>query len=256
MTLRLLGARARRGAGRRLPPVRLPARARNTLAGWVLNADDGVEIHLEGEADAGRTPSCAGLESRRRPPPAIAAIRRRGRATPTGLRRVHHPGESSGATARRPGSPPTWPCATRCLGELFDPADPRAPLSLHQLHRLRPALLDRARPAVRPATHHDARLGRWTRMRRGVPRPGEPPLPCAARRLPGLRPAPTRCGVGEDTMRGDAQVVRCAAAHASRRAHPRDQGPRRLSPGLRRPERGAPSPRFGSGSSARRSRSP
>ena len=43
---------SRRGAGRGISAVRFPLGSANTLAGWVLNGDEGVEIFLEGADQA------------------------------------------------------------------------------------------------------------------------------------------------------------------------------------------------------------
>ena len=45
-----------------------------------------------------------------------------------------------------------------CLRELFDPARPALPVSVHQLHQLRTALHHRARHSLRPAIHLDGWL--------------------------------------------------------------------------------------------------
>jgi len=94
----------------------------NTLKGWVLNAEEGVEIHLEGAA--------TGLEAfvrdlQAQPPPAarIAEIDVR-TAEPTGLQ------EFTIRTSQRRQRPtvrisPDLPICDDCLKELFDPADPR-----------------------------------------------------------------------------------------------------------------------------------
>ena len=56
----------------------------NTLNGWVLNAEEGVEIHLEG-AEAGLEAFVRDLRARLRPPPASPKYEIRP-AEPVGLR--------------------------------------------------------------------------------------------------------------------------------------------------------------------------
>src|SRR5689334_556702 len=94
----------------------------NTLNGWVLNEEEGVEIHLEG------TPN--GLEAfvrdlKSQPPPAasIAAIDIQ-TVEAIGLR------EFTIRSSQRREHPtvrisPDLPVCNDCLKELFDPADPR-----------------------------------------------------------------------------------------------------------------------------------
>src|SRR5271165_1483153 len=94
----------------------------HALSGWVLNAEEGVEIHLEGAA--------AGLEAfvrelKTQPPPAasISEIEVRS-AEPLGLR------EFTIRTSQRRERPtvgisPDLPVCNECLRELFDPADRR-----------------------------------------------------------------------------------------------------------------------------------
>ncbi|MGA9801069.1 MAG: carbamoyltransferase HypF [Terriglobales bacterium] len=94
----------------------------NTLAGWVLNGEEGVEIYLEG-AERGLQAFVRNLQTQ--PPPAatIAEIEIR-RAFPAGLReftiresqRQHRP------TVR---ISPDLPVCDACLKELFDPSDRR-----------------------------------------------------------------------------------------------------------------------------------
>ena len=94
----------------------------NTLAGWVRNGEDGVEIHLEG-AEPALDAFVRDLGAQ--PPPAarISAIDVLP-ATPAGLtrftiresRRDHRP------TVR---ISPDLPVCAACLAELFDPSDPR-----------------------------------------------------------------------------------------------------------------------------------
>ena len=94
----------------------------NTLNGWVLNAEEGVEIHLEG-AETGLEAFVRDLKAQ--PPPAanIAEIDVQP-AEPVGLR------EFTIRTSQRREQPtvrisPDLPVCEDCLTELFDPADPR-----------------------------------------------------------------------------------------------------------------------------------
>ena len=94
----------------------------NTLSGWVLNAEEGVEIHLEG-AEAGLEAFVNSLKTQ--PPPAanIAEIEVHP-AQLVGLR------EFSIRTSQRGEHPtvrisPDLPVCDDCLKELFDPADRR-----------------------------------------------------------------------------------------------------------------------------------
>ena len=93
----------------------------NTLNGWVLNAEEGVEIHLEG-AETGLEAFVRDLKSQ--PPPAacIAEIDVRP-AEATGLH------EFTIRTSQRRERPtvrisPDLPVCDECLKELFDPVDP------------------------------------------------------------------------------------------------------------------------------------
>jgi hydrogenase maturation protein HypF len=94
----------------------------NTLAGWVLNAEEGVEIHLEGEAQ-GLDAFVRSLKTQ--PPPAahISQIEVTP-AQPVGLR------EFTIRESQRRQQPtvqisPDLPVCDECLKELFDPADRR-----------------------------------------------------------------------------------------------------------------------------------
>lgn len=94
----------------------------NSLTGWVLNEEEGVDIHLEGAEPA----LDAFLHDLAAQPPAAAQI--------TGI--DVRPSETAGLReftireSRRKGHPsvrisPDLPICEACLGELFDPADPR-----------------------------------------------------------------------------------------------------------------------------------
>ena len=94
----------------------------NTLAGWVLNAEEGVEIHLEG-ATEGLEAFVRGLE--RQPPPAasIAEIE----VQPAPVEGFHN---FTIRESERHGLPtvrisPDLPVCDQCLAELFDPSNRR-----------------------------------------------------------------------------------------------------------------------------------
>jgi hydrogenase maturation protein HypF len=94
----------------------------NTLNGWVLNAEEGVEIHLEG-AETGLEAFVRDLKAQPPPAASIAEIAVRP-AEATGLHeftiRTSQPRERP--TVR---ISPDLPVCDECLKELFDPADPR-----------------------------------------------------------------------------------------------------------------------------------
>ncbi len=94
----------------------------NTLAGWVLNGNDGVQIHLEGAEPA----LDAFVENLRTQPPAAARITEIEvlEAEPAGF------ADFSIRNSRREASPtvrisPDLPVCEACLAELFDPSNPR-----------------------------------------------------------------------------------------------------------------------------------
>src|SRR5271170_5105762 len=92
----------------------------NTLNGWVLNAEAGVEIHLEG-AETGLEAFVHGLKTQ--PPPAatIAEIDVRP-AVPEGLHEfiIRKSQRRERLTVR---ITPDLPVCAECLKELFDPAN-------------------------------------------------------------------------------------------------------------------------------------
>jgi hydrogenase maturation protein HypF len=94
----------------------------NTLAGWVLNGDEGVEIRLEGA----RERVDAFLRKLRSEAPAAAGITdiAVALAEPSGLEEFEIRTSRSGDHRSAPISPDLAVCA-RCLGELFAPADRR-----------------------------------------------------------------------------------------------------------------------------------
>jgi len=94
----------------------------NTLNGWVLNSEEGVEIHLEG-AETGLEAFVRDLKAQPPPAASIAEIDVRP-AEATGSHeftiRTSEPRERP--TVR---ISPDLPVCDECLKELFDPADPR-----------------------------------------------------------------------------------------------------------------------------------
>ena len=134
----------------------------HALTGWVLNADDGVEIHLEGP-DAALD---AFLRDLANDPPPAAVDRRRStsrRRRSQGFRdfTIRASARADAPTARI--SPDLAVCED-CLRELFDPRRPRAPAT-------RTSTAPTAGRATRSSTslpydraqHHDARRGRCVR---------------------------------------------------------------------------------------------
>ena len=94
----------------------------NTLAGWVLNAEQGVEIHLEGEPQ-GLEAFVTSLKAQSPPAASISEIEVLP-AEPVGLR------EFTIRESQRRQHPtvqisPDLPVCDECLKELFDPADRR-----------------------------------------------------------------------------------------------------------------------------------
>jgi len=94
----------------------------NTLNGWVLNAEEGVEIHLEG-AETGLEAFVRDLKAQPPPAASIAEIDVRP-AEPAGLQGF------TIRTSQRRERPtvrisPDLPVCDDCLRELFDPADQR-----------------------------------------------------------------------------------------------------------------------------------
>src|SRR5580700_10449859 len=94
----------------------------NTLAGWVLNDEEGVEIHLEGAARAlNEFVRCLVVE---RPPAACIHAIDVHTARPVGFK------EFTIRDSRLRGRPsvrisPDLPVCDACIQELFDPANPR-----------------------------------------------------------------------------------------------------------------------------------
>ncbi len=94
----------------------------NTLAGWVFNDEDGVEIHLEGP-DQSLDAFVHSLKSEAPPAARIATIQIQS-ADPSGAQdfKIRNSQHSKVPTTRMS---PDLPVCADCLAELFDPQDPR-----------------------------------------------------------------------------------------------------------------------------------
>ena len=94
----------------------------NTLNGWVLNAEEGVEIHLEG-AETGLEAFVRDLKAQPPPAASIAEID----VLPAEPEGLHEFTIRESQRRRRPTVriSPDLPVCNDCLKELFDPANPR-----------------------------------------------------------------------------------------------------------------------------------
>ena len=204
--------RRRDRAGRRLPPVRPPAgRASSGSAASCATTSTGCCSRSRARPRPS-TPSSSGCRGTRRrwraiervEPVDVAAAR---------LARVRDRGERARGAAARAGRAGRGdlrglPARAARSGR------PPLPLSVRQLHELRPALHDRARRPVRPRAHDDGRLRDVRRVPRRVRGPGRPALPRAAERVPRLRAAAAaRDGDGAGARRSGRRSPRrrCAA---------------------------------------------
>ena len=127
----------------------------NTLGGWVLNGEEGVEIYLEG-AEQGLQAFVR--EMKMQPPPAASIAEMEVQeVAPLG---VHGFTIRESQRRERPTVriSPDLPVCERLPRRAFRSAQSALRLSLHQLHQLRPALHRSHRPALRPLQHHDERL--------------------------------------------------------------------------------------------------
>ena len=129
--------------------------------------------------------------------------------------RVRHRRQPARRRARQTLISPDIATCDDCLRELFDPDRSPLPVSVHQLHQLRPALHHRARRAVRPAVHHHGGRSRMCAdVRARVSRPARPPLPCPADLLPGMRAAAAAASIA--TVRRSRRPDRDGGAAALR----------------------------------------
>ena len=143
--------RHRHRPGRRLSPLRLPTRARNAhLTGFIANTPAGVTIEVQGEPDKldrflQRLP--AGNSSTGQNHFAVAA--RCGAAIRIRLPHRRQPSRRASQSPYLPGRRRL----RRLPARNAQSSRPPLPLSLHQLHQLRPALHHHSRYSLRPRPH-------------------------------------------------------------------------------------------------------
>jgi hydrogenase maturation protein HypF len=194
------------GVGFRPFVLRL-ARA-HTLAGWVQNGEDGVEIHLEGDEDRVR-PFLAALE-REAPPAASISVVQVEASDTVGVTTFTIRESRLGKRPTTRISPDLAVCP-RCVAELFDPADPRHGYPYINCTDCGPRYsivlglpYDRVRTTMRQWPMDDACAGEYH----------DP----ESRRFHAQPVACPRCGphlalrTGASTGTGDALVIQAAAA--------------------------------------------
>ena len=248
------GSRARSRASAS-GPTSTAWRASSASAGWVRNDARGVLLEVEGAPDVGRALPAPGCRAEAPPLARSSACaprdaRRRGRA------RVRDRARARAAARPRRRSRPTPRTCEDCLRRAVRPGRPPLPLPVRQLHRLRPALHDRARRPLRPAAHDDGRLRACARRcraeyedppdRRFHAQPNACPECGPRARLSTARPCRGR---GRDGADAAAAAPRRAAA-GSWRSRASAATTSRAAPTTRRP-----SPRCARASTARTSRS-
>ena len=151
--------RARRGAGGRLSPLCLPAGPRSTA--WRAGCATpraGVEIELRATPRRwrrfvqrpARRGAAAGAHRG-----ACDVVRHRRRWRASAFEILAQPAPQAGGYQLI--SPDIATCPD-CLREILRPGRSALPLSVYQLHQLRPALYHHRGRALRPAAHHHARL--------------------------------------------------------------------------------------------------
>ena len=128
----------------------------NDLKGWVLNAEEGVEIHLEGEEG----PLQSFLEELKTHPPQAAAIAevRVEPAEAVSVSRNSRFGKARGERQPTVRISPDLPVVRELPPRTFRSARSSLSLSLYQLHELRSSLQCDSKSALRPPQYHDGRL--------------------------------------------------------------------------------------------------
>ena len=227
------------------------------LGGFVLNDERGVVLEVEGppqlveqflarlSAEAPPLAAVERVDARRRPRrPASAASR--------------SPTSEPGAGAEALVSPDMATCDD-CLARAVRSRRPPPPLSVHQLHQLRPALHDRPRRPLRPR-----RLTTMAgfEMCAACRAEYEDPLDRRFHAQPNACPRVRARGCGSLDAAGEAvgarrgpDAVAATAAALDAGRDRRRQGARRLPPRVPRRRRATPLRRCGRESTARTSRS-
>ena len=189
--------------------------------------------------------------SRRRPP---SSAKSKSSQPSRPASRISPSGESERRDQPTVRISPDLPVCDACLRELFDPGEPALSLSLHQLHELWSALHGDLSPALRPAEYDDETVAARCILRRGVSGSWQSALSCAAGRLSAMRAALLAACATIRSSGDDAAIQRAAELLRSWQDR-RGQRARRISPGLRCPQRRALSASCASASIARRNRS-
>ena len=182
------------------------------LGGWVLNDERGVVLEIEG-APAAVDELLARLRSQAPPLAVIESVRVRGRGAD---RRARLPDPRVGS---RRGAGRAGLAGLRDLRRMrrraLRPGRPALSLPVHQLHQLRPALLDRHRRPLRPAADDHGRVRDVRALPSRVRRPARPPLSRPAERLPRMRASGAahrprrrvRVAAGRDQVEAAAEML-------------------------------------------------